>query len=96
MHHRNRSGRRGLTRIIDRFAVPDRRGLGLGSTISRAMERTERKSSSPKCPPSADQSQAIRYMVPVRCWILSERSSPSRVRYAAPNNRSPLTAPGRS
>ena len=28
--------------------------------------------------------------------ILSERSSPSRVRFAAPNNGAPLTAPGRS
>ena len=28
--------------------------------------------------------------------ILSERSSPSRVRYAAPNTGAPLTAPGRS
>jgi hypothetical protein len=28
--------------------------------------------------------------------IISERSSPSRVRYAAPNNGAPLTAPGRS
>jgi hypothetical protein len=28
--------------------------------------------------------------------IISERSSPSRVRCAAPNNGAPLTAPGRS
>jgi type I restriction enzyme R subunit len=28
--------------------------------------------------------------------IISERSSPSRVRFAAPNNGAPLTAPGRS
>jgi len=28
--------------------------------------------------------------------IFSERSSPSRVRFAAPNNGAPLTAPGRS
>src|ERR1017187_7118985 len=28
--------------------------------------------------------------------IVSERSSPSRVRFAAPNNGAPLTAPGRS
>ncbi|MGD0776750.1 MAG: hypothetical protein ABSC05_28365 [Candidatus Solibacter sp.] len=27
---------------------------------------------------------------------ISERSSPSRVRFAAPNNGAPLTAPGRS
>src|SRR4029077_19737912 len=30
------------------------------------------------------------------CSIVSERSSPSRVRYAAPNNGAPLTAPVRS
>src|ERR1700680_480763 len=30
------------------------------------------------------------------CPIVSERSSPSRVRYAAPNNGAPLTAPVRS
>jgi hypothetical protein len=30
------------------------------------------------------------------CRIISERSSPSRVRYAAPNNGAPLTAPVRS
>jgi hypothetical protein len=30
-----------------------------------------------------------------RC-IVPERSSPSRVRFAAPNNGAPLTAPGRS
>jgi hypothetical protein len=30
-------------------------------------------------------------------WLMvSERSSPSRVRFAAPNNGAPLTAPGRS
>jgi hypothetical protein len=28
--------------------------------------------------------------------LISERSSPSRVRFAAPNNGAPLTAPGRS
>ena len=28
--------------------------------------------------------------------IILERSSPSRVRFAAPNNGAPLTAPGRS
>ena len=28
--------------------------------------------------------------------IISERSSPSRVRFATPNNGAPLTAPGRS
>ena len=28
--------------------------------------------------------------------IISERSSPSRVRFAAPNSGAPLTAPGRS
>jgi hypothetical protein len=28
--------------------------------------------------------------------IISERSSPSRVRFAAPNNGAPWTAPGRS
>src|ERR1017187_4171186 len=28
--------------------------------------------------------------------IISERSSPSRVRFAAPNNGAPLTPPGRS
>jgi hypothetical protein len=30
------------------------------------------------------------------CHIILERSSPSRVRFAAPNNDVPLTAPGRS
>jgi hypothetical protein len=29
-------------------------------------------------------------------WMVPERSSPSRVRFAAPNNGAPLTAPGRS
>ena len=29
------------------------------------------------------------------CSSLAERSSPSRVRFAAPNNGAPLTAPGR-
>src|SRR5712691_9413750 len=33
---------------------------------------------------------------PSSCRIVSERSSPSRVRYAAPNNGAPLTAPVRS
>ena len=30
------------------------------------------------------------------CHMILERSSPSRVRFAAPNNGAPLTAPGRS
>jgi hypothetical protein len=40
-------------------------------------------------------SPTIRSAFPSRA-IISERSSPSRVRFAAPNNGAPLTAPGRS
>jgi SRSO17 transposase len=44
----------------------------------------------------ADQiSPALRPAFP-SSGIISERSSPSRVRFAAPNNGAPLTAPGRS
>src|ERR1019366_5835136 len=42
-------------------------------------------------PPFADLSPAFPSSA-----IISERSSPSRVRFAAPNNGAPLTAPGRS
>ena len=40
-------------------------------------------------------SPSVRSAFPSRS-IISERSSPSRVRFAAPNNGAPLTAPGRS
>src|ERR1700722_136364 len=40
-------------------------------------------------------SPTVRSAFPSRV-IISERSSPSRVRFAAPNNGAPLTAPDRS
>ena len=46
----------------------------------------------------ADCASEIEWSLPSfpSSWIFSERSSPSRVHFAAPNYGAPLTAPGRS